>query len=379
MVLSVGDQKALLTIIHDGDDANLVGKRYNGAGEDMQDIYPDVLWRYLRLYLKQRGVPLVLDIDCKAPVWNYPVYRYRVEYRDFGSSGQKLGKMQIWMADDKVVPDHVGTRVKKKTYQFTFRMQGGSPVMGTGKWYGASRNDHPDFGWYPTMVKPKNPYIDPTSIRRMLGSNGTRVAMGRGPEDQPGEAGDIDASRLVAVSSTEVAVLVAANSSRFPLELSLTPNEMKPLAAGTALTLRGKSNKDGYLYLFGVAGEGQVRLLYPQGEQNNRLHAGKAFEIADKVGLVAPKGSGSYRIKALVSSKPLALGSLQEPEDETPKLAGFGRGFDWSPSEEEVVQDLLTRVAQKKLTLSELEESTGVKPADLLADYARAEVTFRVK
>src|SRR5262249_8607090 len=123
MTLGVGDQKALLTIIHDGDEANLVGKRYNGAGDDMQAIYPGVLWRHLRLYLKQRGVPLVLDIDCKSPVWNYPVYRYRIEYRDFGSSGQKLGKMQIWMADDKVKPDHVGTLVKKKTYQFTFRMQ----------------------------------------------------------------------------------------------------------------------------------------------------------------------------------------------------------------------------------------------------------------
>src|SRR5215467_9586847 len=46
--LSVGDQKALLTILHDGDDATLIGKRYNGPGDDMQDIYPDVLWNALR-------------------------------------------------------------------------------------------------------------------------------------------------------------------------------------------------------------------------------------------------------------------------------------------------------------------------------------------
>lgn len=181
LVLGVGDQKALLTICHDQDESEHYGERYNGAGDDPQDIYPDVLWRCLRLYVKQRGIPLILDIDPGSAIWNYPVYRYRVTHRPH-TAGLRIATMEIWMADDKVPADFVGTKVKKKTYQFTFRMNGKALVMGSARWYGASRKDHPDFAWYPTIVRPKNPHVSPAVVRRMLGFKNPSVAMRPAPE-----------------------------------------------------------------------------------------------------------------------------------------------------------------------------------------------------
>jgi hypothetical protein len=182
ITLSVADQKAWLTICHAQDEATPYGTRYNGSGDDPQDIYPDLLWRCLRLYVKQRGVPLIVDTDPGKQIWNYPVFRYRVTHRPHSTPGVRLGTMEIWMADDQVPPNFIGTKVKKKTYQFTFRMKGKALVMGSGRWYGASRQDHPDFAWYPTMVKPKNPHINPTLVRRMLGARNPSVAMRPAPQ-----------------------------------------------------------------------------------------------------------------------------------------------------------------------------------------------------
>ncbi|MFO0846111.1 MAG: hypothetical protein U0797_27640 [Gemmataceae bacterium] len=182
VVLSVGDQKALLTLCHDQDEVEHFGERYKGSAEDdRKDIYPDQMWRCLRLYVKQRGIPLILDIDSGVQVWNHPVFRYRVTHGPHTTPGLRLGRMEIWMADDAVPPDFIGTKVKKKTYQFTFRMNGKALVMGSGRWYGASRKDHPDFAWYPTMVRPKNPHIDAAAVRRLLGPQPASLALTLAP------------------------------------------------------------------------------------------------------------------------------------------------------------------------------------------------------
>jgi hypothetical protein len=178
VVLSVGDQKALLTICYDANYEPVhYGERFSGeAGNDPQDIYPDVLWSALRQYVKQRGVPLIVDIDPGKAVWNHPVYRYRVTHRPTTTPGQRLATMEIWMADDQVQPDFIGTRVKKKTYQFTYRANGNNLVKGSGRWYGASRKDHPDFAWYPKVMPPKNPHVNPAQIRQLLGFRNPSVA-----------------------------------------------------------------------------------------------------------------------------------------------------------------------------------------------------------
>jgi hypothetical protein len=383
VLLGVGDQKGLLTICHYSDPSNSFGKRYNGKpGDDYQDVYPDVLWKNLRLYLKQRGVPVVLDIDPGPSVWNYPVYFYRVTHRPHGSDGMRLGRMELLMADDAVAPDFIGTKVKRQTYQFTFRMREGALVMGSGRWYGASRKWHPDFGWYPTGVKPENPYIRHATVRRLLRGERTRdmeeLAM------VSPEVASLEAGETIAVSSTELVTLLASQASSFKVDLSFGLPGAKVPAPGKPYSLRARAAKDGYLYLFHLAPKGKVQLLYPMPEQDNRLSAGKELEIGgagdrDKVTFVAPKVAGWHRIKAIVTRTPLSLGRLVEPDEEAVKKVGQGRAFHWTPTEAELVEELLRGLQEKKLTPADIEEQTGCSPATLLGPHGQKELTFLLK
>ena len=186
--LSVADQKGLLAASHSRDVANTYGDRYGDGrgGEDYQDIYPDVLWHYLKLYVKQQGVPLVADLEAGRQVWNYPVYAYRVDYAPAG--GMYQGQMSLWAADDSVPPDYVGTKVHYKTYTFTFQMRNGNVVSGSARWTGASVKDHPDFVWYPYVVVPENTEVSYARVKNLLGvaSAGGSAPPGAVPGTPPG-------------------------------------------------------------------------------------------------------------------------------------------------------------------------------------------------
>ena len=63
--VGVADQKGWLTAAHTQDVANFAGHRYDGRpGDDLQDIYPDVLWNTLKSYIGQRRPP---DRDRSRP------------------------------------------------------------------------------------------------------------------------------------------------------------------------------------------------------------------------------------------------------------------------------------------------------------------------
>jgi hypothetical protein len=382
--LGIGDQKGLLTICHYSDPSNVFGKRYEGkSGDDFQDIYPDVLWKQLRFHLKQRGVPLVLDIDPGPSVWNYPVFHYRVSHRPLGSGGRMLGRMELLMADDAVAPNHVGTKLKRQVYQFTFQVRQGALMIGSGRWHGASRKWHPDFAWYPTGVKPENPHIRYAMVKRLL-----RAERTRGMEELEGatspELARLDAGESVAVSSTELVALVAGRASSFKVELSLGPGTAKEPAAGKPYSLRVRSAKEGHLYLFHLAPGGKLRLLYPMPEQDNRLTAGKETVIGGagsrgKMTFVMPKVAGTHQIKALVTRKPLSLGRLEELDEDAEKKLGQGRAFHWAPTEAELVEELLRGLQEKKLTPADIEEQTGCSPASLLGPHGQKELAFRLK
>jgi hypothetical protein len=187
VTLSVGAQKALLVACHTGDDAgsNFYGQRSNvndASQSEYQDLLPDQVWRCLKLYVKQQGVPIIMDLDPGQAVWNYPVYRYRVELTR-ASGNQYRGKMTIWYADDSVAPDFVGLNSGTRHYQFVVAMKNGSTVPGSARWVGPSVRNHPDFAWYPYRVQPENPYIDSARVRRLVGVLSSRgLGDGEGAE-----------------------------------------------------------------------------------------------------------------------------------------------------------------------------------------------------
>ncbi len=169
--LGIGDQKGMLTACHTDDVAQHYGVRFQGEpGDDPNDIYPDELWRVLKLYIQQQGVPLIVDIEGGPQVWNHPVYAYRVDYRREGAGNRYFAEMTLWMADDAVPADILGIQVSKQTYYFTFQMQGGAPLMGSANWVEPSRSDHPDFAWYPYIVRAENPEIRYEEVKRLVGA-----------------------------------------------------------------------------------------------------------------------------------------------------------------------------------------------------------------
>lgn len=168
--LRVGDQKGLLAVCHALDVANSYGDRYgDGEGsEDQQDLPPDTLWWLLKLYIKQQGVPLILDVEAGEQVWNYPIYAYRIEHQAEGRNGARTASLSLWMADNAVPPDYVGIKVRRESYRFAFQQRNHAVVMGSGKWLGPSRQDHPDFAWYPFVPRAENPEIDYAVVKRLV-------------------------------------------------------------------------------------------------------------------------------------------------------------------------------------------------------------------
>lgn len=377
VTLGVGDQKGLLTIAHDNDPAHIYGTRYAGKlGDDFHDIYPDVLWKYLRLYVKQQGVPLIIDASPGTQVWNYPVYSYQVKYQP-ADGGKYQAWMKLLMADDAVSPGFVGTKVKAKAYLFTFKAQGGAVVAGSGRWAGVSVKDHPDFAWYPLFPRPRNPYVSYDRVKQLV-PVGQREpgdpAARSGPQEKPAarEVEDAVAGRAIPVSALELAAVLADRGPfAFRLDLAVTPGAGGPAAVGRPYTVRGTSARDGYLYLFHVASDGEVRLLYPVPGQDNRVTKGRTFTLGSTGRLVFPGPAGKQRVRGLVTTRPLLLGQLEPPGAE-------GQRFLWEPAERALVQDILREAYAGRLAPHQLERDTGVDPRELLKEFAQQEVVVEV-
>jgi hypothetical protein len=402
--LSVGDQKGLLCACHSHDECNSYGQRNDGQPDaDPEDLRPDELWRLLKLYVKQQGVPLVLDIDPGPAVWNYPIYAYRAEYSPNGEPGQYLVRMTIWLADDAVPPDYVGTKVRKQDYQFTCQMQGGSVVMGSAKWIGPSKEDHPDFAWYPMVQRAENPEVEYAAVQKLL-AGGTEPPPPPPPQPRPPyppddpnpqpvpvpppPPGTEKPPRVLALSPRELLTLVTNKTSSFDFFVTVDRNSGGEYAVGEKYTVSGSSKKAGYLYLLLLSPpdptkpeELSLSLLFPLPGQDNRIPAGGKFAIPgpkDKFEFKAAGPVGTHLIKAIVTTRPLSLTGV-DPRTKQKPDAGQGLKFRLPPTQQRQVQEVLQKVRQDKMTPAQVETFTGVKPRDLLGEWAQGEVPFYVK
>ncbi len=165
---NVGDKKGLLTAYY-GNNYSVVmyGSRYTGPGSDSNDIYPGGVQGFhqtLINYIAYQGLPIVIDIDPGVEVWNYPVYRYVMEWTDVGTS--RYVTTTVWMADNGVSPDFVGTVFQTRTYTYVLDIDANGELLDSpGRWTGDSINNHPDFMWFPTSVGNTHPYLDRDAVR----------------------------------------------------------------------------------------------------------------------------------------------------------------------------------------------------------------------
>lgn len=346
--LQVGDQKGLLAASHASDIANTYGDRFgDGEGsEEPQDLAPDTLWRLLNLYIKQQGVPLVLDIEAGPEVWNYPVYAYRIRKTGEREDGARTAQLSLWMADNGVTPNFVGLKARYQTFQFEYRMRNGAVVMGSAKWIGPSEKDHPDFAWYPYVVQPENPEVQYAVVRELLrlppeppaadparpGSTAapaTPPATGTPPavRPRPSQPAITPAGILPDVtmlSPVELVALMANRTSSFTLDATVDRFDGGRYAAGETFKVRVATEKPGYLYLMHVTPDGQLFQLYPQAGQDNRIAAGKTITLpaaGSPIAFLATEPVGVHRIKAIVTERPLILSGLlaDPPAAESPR------------------------------------------------------------
>ena len=151
ITFKVGDQKGLLTEAwyNTSGDGWFAGSRYDGnAGDDLQDLYPDHFWTLLQTYVRDQGIPIVLDITADEAVWNYPFYSYELSGTHVGNNYYDCS-LYIEGADDAVLPDFVGIKKITRNYTFMVQIVDGNIVNGSGYWTGDSVQNHPDFAWYP--------------------------------------------------------------------------------------------------------------------------------------------------------------------------------------------------------------------------------------
>jgi hypothetical protein len=437
--LTVADQKAWLTVSHSSDSADFFGKRNNDpalpvTAELYQDLKPDMLWRYLKLYVQQRGIPLVMDIEAGTPVWNYPVYAYRITWAPQGAGGDVKAHLTLWMADDAVQPDQVGTKVRKHDYDFVCRMTGGNVVMGSGKWIGASIKDHPDFAWYPQQQRSENPEVKYDVVAQALKLSPIVRANSRKEPDEPvvrptprpnlvadvenpphtQENGPVvptppaltqgpatqEKVKVSTISASDLLVLIANKTSSFDF-YSFANGMEKINKVGDPIVINGSSAKDGYLYLFLIHDtEGDVKLLFPIGNQDNRVFANKKYEFGGPDDKTKAKFTcsvvGAQRIKALVTSRPLTLTGLnmsgyqgaercqnqQSPQQHNvpeDKNKGQSQDFSWHPTQQEQFKEIVKGIASGAKKLEWVQEMTGVDPKKQLGEFAQAEAAFFVQ
>ncbi len=365
--LDVGDQKGLLTACHTEDLANSWGDRFgDGEGsENPKDLRPDRLWRLLKLHLGQQGVPLVLDVEAGKEVWNYPIYQYDLKYRPV-QGGRYLAHLTLLMADDAVPPAYRGTKVRKQTYQFTFKMRGNSVISGSGEWTGRSKKDHPDFAWYPYKAVAQNPEVKYPKVQKLVSAEQsqptppvtppteptapptppvTPTTPPVTPPTQPTEpvvpptqpntppnpeptaptgTTQTQAAGPTVLSPIELVALIANKTSSFEFDATIDKFDGASYKPGETFFMRVKSEKPGYLYVLQVDSTGTPSLLYPTVGEDNRIPGGKMVEVkpngaAGGFPIIGP--AGVVRVKAIVTSRPLAfsgsLEALQQSQQQT--------------------------------------------------------------
>ena len=397
VLLGVGDQKGLLSACHTRDVANTYGQRYTGLpSQDPDDIYPDYLWQVLRWHIKEQGMPIVCDLDPGPEVWNYPVYAYRVEHHP-GPDGLELGRMNILAVDDAVPPDYLGIMIHAQTYTFTFRMHAGSVVMGTGRWVGQSKKNHPDFCWYPYVVRAENPQLHLATLKQLIGdgqpSTGASAHAGNATQDRPPgtqpsaiEPSGTTAATPVAdgshgppgivLSPLEMLAAIAERTSSFGLDVSVDRFDGGRYAVGDTLTLAGSSERPGYLYLFYIDSQGGLSVLCPRPDEDFRVSAGRRFVFPPpQTGALRLHGPfGVHRIKAVVVDRPIGLTGLIWPADAVDKSLDMPVGrFHWNPTLTSQVRELL----QHSQELSkDLLDGTDVR--NRVQAFAQDEVKFYV-
>ena len=372
----------------------------------------------LRLYVKQRGIPLIVDIEAGTQVWNYPVYAYRVEYQPAGPNNVCFAEMSLWMADDDVPPDVIGVQVSKQTYCFTFRLQNGEAVLGTSKWIEPSVDNHPDFAWFPYVVRPENPEVKYEKVKQLIRAPISSQPVAPPPAQSvapilPSDTSPsltMPANRLPGTASPtvippnlvpparsggptiaderppsylmspmELLTLLVNRTSHFTLDVTVDKFDGGRYSPGELVSVSGTTARDGYLYILYIDSRGEVQLFFPRASDNNFVAAQRRFRLpAEGAGydFHTMEAPGIHRIKAVVTSMPLYFSGAQTIRAVASGQAVLPTCFELPPSQKSMYRDFLMRhLRNGKMRKKDL---GGLLPHEFLGDFGQDEVAIYV-
>jgi hypothetical protein len=417
--IGIGDQKGWLVACHTADPALVYGERFtaDSPSSARDDLAPDQLWHILQLYIREQGVPIVVDVEPGEEVWNYPVYGYEVRYQPADAGHRYRGQMTLWMADTAVPPDFVGLRIRKHEYTFTFEMEDERVILGSGKWTGLSRRDHPDFAWYPYAAAAENPEVDPPLVQELIkrvaaqrytpGEPSERPQEVPVPTDTPPESPQgeprppepfppvVTSPALwiedTLVSPHELVSLLVSRTSSFKLDVSVDRFDGASYAPSETYSIYGTTERPGHLYLFMIDPAGTLSLLFPLYGQDNRVQQTIRIPRAeDLFAFRVPNQPGLYRIRAIVTSKPIRLVGLvsevvEKSKPNSPSASEGkerasitkGQALIWHPASRELAARLLATGERQARGVAELPRDMDLQ--QLLGPFAQDEVAFYVR
>ncbi len=156
VTFSVGNLKGLLSeAYYDINVSAFIGDRYNRESDPVEDPSAYEVHRAFVTYLGQQQQAMVLDIDRRAEVWNFPMYRYEMKVTDDAAHADRVQVIcDAYFASASVHADFVGRKHFTVTYRYWLTVDSdGNPVDGPSGWIkgaGASDNQvNPDFIWVP--------------------------------------------------------------------------------------------------------------------------------------------------------------------------------------------------------------------------------------
>lgn len=201
----VSDIKALLIACYERSNSVMIGGR-NGEKDiesdpvgrpkkpDARDINPGTFHILLGTLLGRDGVSFVEDRTASYQVWNQPIAEYEVvEKKEITKQeasrlvGDNEGKYkpnpnavkfyQVTTNVDYIVESHPGVEpnahndYQERTdyYEYILELNAKGEIIG-GEWLGASREEHPDFLWFPFRDggTPITPQVDLDTVRILL-------------------------------------------------------------------------------------------------------------------------------------------------------------------------------------------------------------------
>jgi hypothetical protein len=146
---TVGDQKGLLSDLHFGDSAS-----WSYGGED--GVNAADFHRMLLRWVGERKQAMIVTFRVgDDEIWSYPAYRFELVYGpDPAEPDWSVVETTVWLVDNEVAPDFVGTRhwPGEAGKSFSYRIKGPARNPSDGMWTGLSasgRFSHPFQIWYP--------------------------------------------------------------------------------------------------------------------------------------------------------------------------------------------------------------------------------------